>query len=83
MVGREGVTEERGGAMARTKPTPLHGNNRASRSSAASVARTPARTPRKPHRWRPGTKALQEIRRYQKTSELLIPRLPFARYVSL
>jgi histone H3 len=34
---------------------------------------------RKPHRYRPGTRALMEIRRYQKSCDLLIPKLPFAR----
>lgn len=34
---------------------------------------------RKPHRYRPGTVALREIRRYQKTTELLIRKLPFQR----
>ena len=33
--------------------------------------------PRKPHRYRPGTLALMEIRRYQKGTELLIRKLPF------
>lgn len=36
---------------------------------------------KKPHRFRPGTVALREIRRYQKSSELLIRRLPFQRLV--
>jgi histone H3 len=36
---------------------------------------------KKPHRFRPGTVALREIRRYQKSTELLIPRLPFSRAV--
>lgn len=36
---------------------------------------------KKPHRYRPGTVALREIRRYQKTTELLIRKLPFARMV--
>lgn len=36
---------------------------------------------RKPHRYRPGTVALREIRRYQKTTELLIRKLPFQRLV--
>ena len=36
---------------------------------------------KKPHRFRPGTVALQEIRRYQKTTELLIRKLPFQRLV--
>ena len=34
---------------------------------------------RKPHRYRPGTVALREIRRYQKGVELLIPKLRFSR----
>lgn len=36
---------------------------------------------RKPHRWRPGTVALREIRKYQKSTDLLIRRLPFQRLV--
>ena len=36
---------------------------------------------KKRHRFRPGTVALQEIRRYQKTSDLLIRKLPFQRLV--
>ena len=32
---------------------------------------------KKPHRYRPGTVALHEIRRYQKSTELLIRKLPF------
>jgi histone H3 len=36
---------------------------------------------KKPHRYRPGTMALPEIRRYQKSTELLIRKLPFQRLV--
>ncbi|XP_006161684.1 histone H3.3-like [Tupaia chinensis] len=36
---------------------------------------------KKPHRHRPGTVALHEIRRYQKSAELLIRKLPFQRLV--
>jgi len=36
---------------------------------------------KKPHRWRPGTVALREIRRYQMSTELLIRKLPFQRLV--
>ena len=39
-----------------------------------------ARGGKKPHRYRPGTVSLREIRRYQKT-ELLIRKLPFQRLV--
>ncbi|XP_045862072.1 LOW QUALITY PROTEIN: histone H3-5-like [Meles meles] len=36
---------------------------------------------KKPHCYRPGTVALREIRRYQKSTELLIRKLPFQRLV--
>ena len=36
---------------------------------------------RKAHKYRPGTVALREIRRYQKTAELLIRKMPFQRLV--
>jgi histone H3 len=35
----------------------------------------------KPHRFRPGTVALKEIRKYQKSTDLLIRKLPFQRLV--
>ena len=36
---------------------------------------------KKPHRYRPGVVALRDIRRYQKSTELLIRRMPFQRLV--
>ncbi len=36
---------------------------------------------KKPHSYRPGTVALREIRRFQKTTELLIKKAPFQRVV--
>ena len=36
---------------------------------------------KKPHRFRPGTVALREIRKFQKSTELLIRRLPFQKLV--
>lgn len=36
---------------------------------------------KKPHRYRPGTVALREIRRYQKSTDLLCRKLPFQRLV--
>ena len=36
---------------------------------------------RKPHRFRPGTQALREIRKYQKSTDLLIRKIPFQRLV--
>ena len=35
---------------------------------------------KKPHRYRPGTVALRQIRQYQKSTDLLIRKLPFARF---
>ena len=36
---------------------------------------------RKPRRYKPGTVALREIRKYQKSTELLVKKLPFQRIV--
>jgi histone H3 len=36
---------------------------------------------KKPHRYRPGTVALRQIRQYQKSTDLLIRKLPFQRLV--
>lgn len=36
---------------------------------------------KKPHRYRPGTVALREIRRYQKTTNLLIPKICYQRFL--
>ena len=36
---------------------------------------------KRPHRYRPGTVALRQIRQYQKSTELLLRKLPFARLV--
>merc|ERR1712010_237691 len=49
---------------------------KAARKSAPAIGGV-----KKPHRYRPGTVALREIRRYQKSTELLIRKLPFQRLV--
>lgn len=51
------------------------------RAKAAKAPRAVASGVKKPHRFRPGTVALREIRRYQKSTELLIRKLPFQRLV--
>ena len=48
----------------------------AARKSAPSVGGV-----KKPHKYRPGTVALREIRKYQKSTELLIRKLPFQRLI--
>lgn len=45
-------------------------------SKCQSFQVDPNKKPRKPHRYRPGTVALREIRKYQKSTELLIRKLP-------
>ncbi len=47
-------------------------------TKAARVATQKVIAMRKPHRWRPGTVAAREIRKFQKTTDLLIRKAPFS-----
>ena len=71
--------------MARTKQTARKSTGgKAPRKQLATKAGKSALATggvKKPHRYRPGTVALREIRRYQKSTELLIRKLPFQRLV--
>ncbi|KAN0061694.1 histone H3.1 [Thecaphora frezii] len=72
--------------MARTKQTARKstGGKAPRKQLATKAARKSAPSAggvKKPHRYRPGTVALREIRRYQKSTELLIRKLPFQRLV--
>ena len=72
--------------MARTKQTARKstGGKAPRKQLAQKAARKSTPTTggvKKPHRFRPGTTALREIRRYQKNTELLIRKLPFQRLV--
>ena len=70
-----------GGKAPRTQlPTKPTGKNLAAKAVAGSRRRriVPSGV-KKPHRYRPGTVALREIRRYQKSVELLIRKAPFLR----
>ena len=72
--------------MARTKQTARKNTgakaprkmlaNKAARKNAPATGGI-----KKTHRFRPGTVALREIRKYQKSTELLIRKLPFQRLV--
>ena len=53
----------------------------AAKAAKKSGMKAPKGGVKKPHRFRPGTVALKEIRRYQKSTELLIRKLPFQRLV--
>ncbi|XP_018496275.1 histone H3.3 [Galendromus occidentalis] len=48
---------------------------------AGRVSLSPTDLGKKTRRFRPGTVALREIRRYQKSTELLILKMPFQRLV--
>ncbi|XP_059794061.1 uncharacterized protein LOC132374415 [Balaenoptera ricei] len=83
---RQGRTLYGFGVMARTKQTARKstGGKAPRKQLATKAARKSAPATggvKKPHRYRPGTVALREIRRYQKSTELLIRKLPFQRLV--
>lgn len=74
--------------MARTKQKAKKDAQTAGKSPAKFLALKAARKSapgiggiKKPHRFRPGTVALREIRRYQKNTDLLIKKRPFQRLV--
>ena len=76
--------------MARSKHTPkkntgyrkaIGGKNVKTCLAALAGKDISANAVRKQHRYRPGTVALREIRRSQKSTELLIRKMPFQRLV--
>jgi histone H3 len=68
--------------MARTKFHPKRISETGAKKSKLSLKSAPGNPAiRKPHRFKPGTVALREIRRYQKSTELLIRKAPFQRLV--
>ena len=72
--------------MARTKQTARKstGAKAPRKQLATKAARKSAPASggvKKPHRFKPGTVALREIRKYQKSTDLLMRKLPFQRLV--
>ena len=74
--------------MARTKQTARKQATPAGKAPRKQVSNKAARKSapiqggvKKPHRYRPGTVALREIRKFQKSTDLLIRKLPFQRVV--
>ena len=72
--------------MARTKLTARKstGQKAPRKQLASKAARKTAPATggvKKPQRYRPGTVALREIRKYQKSTDLLLRKLPFQRLV--
>ena len=78
---------QRSTIMARTKNIPhkLGGKKVTKEASRKASRGTLAKTQggiKKKHRFRPGTRALMEIRKYQRSTKLLIQRMPFRRLVA-
>ena len=72
--------------MARTKQTASRRFNIGGKCPRYGGKKPPAQDTnnnpkKKPHRYRPGRRAVMEIRKYQKSTELLIRKLPFQRLV--
>lgn len=59
--------------------TPMRSSRQ--RLSAARLSSSQHPSPARPRRFRPGTRAIMEIRQFQRTTSLLIRRLPFTRLV--
>ncbi|EHY64623.1 histone H3 [Nematocida ausubeli] len=69
--------------MARTKQTARKstGGKAPRKQLATKAAKKSTVATKRPHRFKAGTVALREIRKYQKTTDLLIRKLPFQRLV--
>ena len=73
-------------AAAAPKSAKVSGKSNASKAikktgPAKGGAKTAEGEARKKNRFKPGTVALREIKRYQKSNDLLLPRAPFMRLV--
>ena len=73
-----GKTGKRVSAKAAKKQLPLNRSVNKNRSTKSAPATGGVK---KPHRYRPGTVALREIRRYQKSTDLMIPKLPYQKLI--
>lgn len=91
-VTRKKTATEKGSAKRKNSPPKKHGakapdyakhhGGKARKGNGAKgggKSVTKAAGIKKPHRFRPGTVALREIRKYQKNTEFLIRKLPFQR----
>ncbi|KAG7007934.1 histone H3 [Physcia stellaris] len=70
-----------GGRGGRVGGKPIAQASKSAKRKSNGVANASAPKERKPRRYRPGTLALKEIRRYQRSTDLLMLKLPFSRLV--
>ena len=76
------IQEEIRKTMARKKATERAAQAaKAAKAAKKSGVKAPKGGVKKHHRFRPGTVALKEIRRYQKSTDLLIQKLPFQQLI--
>ncbi|KAK9014686.1 hypothetical protein V6N11_005835 [Hibiscus sabdariffa] len=77
------ATQKAAATVASPSTAPRQTRSASSRrpSKTGGQATSSQGTPKKPHRFKPGTRALQEIRKYQKTMHRLIPAASFIREV--
>eukprot|EP01127_Copromyxa_protea_P009132 TRINITY_DN212_c0_g1_i1.p2 TRINITY_DN212_c0_g1~~TRINITY_DN212_c0_g1_i1.p2 ORF type:complete len:168 (-),score=5.83 TRINITY_DN212_c0_g1_i1:73-576(-) len=88
-AGRKSTTPKKSSKPVRRQATPSSSPEATPRKGATPrkitkrdlLPRPYSSTPVKKRRFRPGTRALMEIRRYQKSTELLMPKLSFCRVV--
>lgn len=78
-VGDTGVVFLEAGVEPQNLQTKQH--KRIKRRKASASSSTAEKDSQKPHRWRPGTKTVMEIRKMQKSGDLLMQRTPFNRVV--
>jgi histone H3/H4 len=77
-----GRTNQTDGNKSIAPPSPKEGKIKKSKSAKPAAAAVEPENPKKPHRFRPGTVALREIRRYQKSADLLLRKAGFQRIVN-
>ena len=67
--------------MAASKKKGMSVKSKMSKATAKSSQNTASQADKRKIRYKPGTVALREIKRYQKSTDMLIPRAPFSRLV--
>ncbi len=67
--------------MSRTKETARKSSKKSGGKKAKKAAAGASSGVKRAFRWHPGTVALREVKRYQKTTELLVKKAPFQRLV--
>ncbi|KAM4528371.1 histone H3-like centromeric protein A [Odontesthes bonariensis] len=77
------TSRRKGKTPQRRPPVPAPGVSSSKRKESPRKSRVSEQAPVSPRkrRFRPGTRALMEIRKYQKSTDLLIRKGPFARLV--